>query len=61
MRTLRAVLRDAGDSKTEVRLMMGWLAVEEENWAAADVKMSDDLLKKIDAIHCDHRNPNLQD
>lgn len=35
MRTLRAVLRDAGDSKTEVRLMMGWLAVEEENWAAA--------------------------
>lgn len=32
-----------------------------ENWAAADVKMTNDLFQKIDEIHCDHRNPNLQD
>ena len=37
------------------------LAQLEENWKAATVVLSEEVLKEIDAIHVKHRNPNLGD
>ena len=37
------------------------IAQLESNWAAADVQLGEDLLKKIDDVHIRRRNPNCDD
>ncbi len=37
------------------------IAQLEANWAAASFELSEEALRKIDEIHCRHRNPNYFD
>ncbi len=37
------------------------IAQLEANWKAATFVLPPEALAEIDAIHCRHRNPNLQD
>ena len=44
-------------------VIIGATSIEqlEANWKAATFPLSEETCRKIDAIHCRHRNPNLFD